>query len=59
MGTDNDDCPVCGGRMCGDGYNTLRCCENTDADMWGLEPDAGPIYCDANINDRDKNDNTD
>ena len=30
--------------MVGDGYRTVRHCENVDVEL-DVEPDAGPIYC--------------
>lgn len=37
-------CPVCGGRLCGDGYTIPRHCENADY-PFDSEPDSGPYYC--------------
>lgn len=39
-----DVCPHCGGDIIGDGYTTIRHCENVDLPL-GIEPDAGPVYC--------------
>lgn len=43
----NDQCPVCGGEMIGDGYTVVVHCENVHNPM-GIEPDAEPIYCELN-----------
>lgn len=40
-----DTCPTCGGQMIGDGYNTLRHCENSDPPDF-LAPDSGIFFCD-------------
>lgn len=37
-------CLVCGGTLLGDGYTTVRHCENADVPM-DVEPDAPIIYC--------------
>jgi len=42
--TMNETCPHCGGRMLGDGYHEVPCCENADRPD-DVEPDASPIYC--------------
>ncbi len=39
-------CPNCGGTMIGDGYTSVRHCENVDVPE-DLEPDAPPVYCPA------------
>ena len=41
-----ETCPICGGRMFGDGYKEPIACEMVDTQ--GLEPDSGPWFCDAN-----------
>ncbi len=42
----DDECPVCGGQLIGDGYQTVLHCENADInDYWYTEPDASPVYC--------------
>ena len=39
-------CPDCGGPMCGDGYTSVRHCENAETlYYWDLEPDVEPVYC--------------
>ena len=38
-------CPVCGGRLCGDGYTVPLHCENVDILSSGLEPDCDPVFC--------------
>jgi uncharacterized protein (DUF983 family) len=39
-------CPRCGGSMLGDGFGTVRHCENADQDdYWHSEPDADPVLC--------------
>ena len=38
------NCKTCGGTMVGDGYSSVRHCENVDVPM-DVEPDAEPIYC--------------
>ena len=45
-----DQCQNCGGTMIGDGYTSVRHCENaTDLDSIAeAEADAGPIYCEQN-----------
>ena len=40
-------CKVCGGTMHGNGVTMIIHCENTDAGMWDIAPDAGPVYCDG------------
>lgn len=40
-------CPVCGGKIIGDGYTIVFHCENIDYPM-DIEPDADPIYCELN-----------
>ena len=39
-------CPICGGRMLGDGYSVVSHCENVDLPM-DVEPDSDPIFCDC------------
>ena len=46
-------CPNCGGAMIGDGRQSVRHCENTLSYIWDLEPDAGPIYCNPEDEERD------
>jgi hypothetical protein len=42
----NGECPNCGGRLHGNGYNTVLHCENAEDDAyWYVEPDARPVYC--------------
>lgn len=38
-------CIKCGGDMIGDGYTTVRQCENAEDDGQPREPDADPVYC--------------
>lgn len=39
-------CQVCGDRMTGDGYTTVRYCPNANEnDTAYAEPDSDPIYC--------------
>lgn len=38
-------CQTCGGDLVGDGYSTVRHCENLDVIGEGYEPDAGPLHC--------------
>lgn len=39
-------CPNCGGTFLGDGYQTVRHCENADDEAYfGVEPDAGIVLC--------------
>jgi len=40
-----DTCPTCGGRMIGDGYTSVRVCENVPDVPLNIEADAGPLYC--------------
>ena len=41
-----DTCPNCGGNMVGDGWTTVRRCENVDLELVeDMEPDAGPVFC--------------
>ena len=40
----SDACPNCGGQMIGDGFNSVRICENAP-EYPDMEPDCGPIYC--------------
>lgn len=46
---DNDrqyTCPRCGGTIEGDGYITVRHCENADdRDLWDREPDSPIVLC--------------
>jgi hypothetical protein len=45
----NPGCPRCGGTMIGDGYKSVRHCENsTEESYFYADPDRGPIYCDMN-----------
>jgi len=45
-GPDNGGvCQTCGGDLVGDGYSTIRHCENLDVIGEGYEPDAGPLHC--------------
>lgn len=45
-GPDNGGvCQTCGGDLVGDGYSTVRHCENLDVIGEGYEPDAGPLHC--------------
>jgi len=37
-------CPVCGGRIIGDGYTTVRHCENVEAPE-DAEPDGNTYFC--------------
>jgi hypothetical protein len=39
------ECSVCGGKMVGDGYNTVMHCEHFDGDLSCYEPDHAPIEC--------------
>jgi hypothetical protein len=39
-----NNCPHCGGYMIGDGYTTIRHCENADLPL-DVEPDVDVIYC--------------
>lgn len=41
-------CKNCGGTMVGDGYKMVRHCEFVDV-PFDVEPDAGPIYCENEI----------
>lgn len=41
----NVSCPVCGGSIIGDGFTSVRHCENTNIDISCVEPDANTIYC--------------
>lgn len=42
----NGECPNCGGKLHGDGYNAVLRCENAEDDAyWYAEPDARPVYC--------------
>ena len=43
-----DTCPRCGGSLIGDGYTTVRHCENVvrDDDLACMEPDAPIVFCD-------------
>jgi len=38
-------CPSCGGTMVGDGHTMVLHCENAEADISTMEPDAAPVYC--------------
>ena len=42
--TQMDCCPVCGGKLIGDGYTTVVHCENVDM-PFDIEPDANPVFC--------------
>lgn len=37
-------CPICGGRMEGDGHTTAFHCESVDLPL-DREPDCAPLYC--------------
>lgn len=45
-------CPKCGGTIIGDGYTSVIACEFAEIPE-GIEPDAGPIYCDYEEEARD------
>ena len=46
----NGECPNCGGKLHGDGYNAVLRCENAEDDAyWYAEPDARPVYCIPNV----------
>jgi len=39
-------CINCGGKLIGDGFQTVRHCENaSESDLLNREPDSGPVYC--------------
>jgi len=42
-------CPICGGKILGDGYTTVLHCENADPAL-DVEPDAAVIYCEEKAN---------
>ncbi len=45
-----NSCPNCGGTIIGDGYTTVRHCENSESEhIWDSEPDASVILCDLVI----------
>ena len=45
-------CPNCGGSIVGDGWTTVRRCENVDLELVeDLEPDAGPVFCGSDNTD--------
>jgi len=48
--SDNGSCLNCGGHMIGDGYTMVLHCEFVD-DIFDIEPDAPPIYCETLVND--------
>lgn len=39
-----DACPICGGRIIGDGYTVVRHCENCE-EISSYEPDADIVFC--------------
>lgn len=42
----NGGCPNCGGKLHGDGFNTVLHCENAEEEAyWYAEPDSRPVYC--------------
>lgn len=40
-------CPICGSDLTGDGYTTVRHCENIDVIGDCYEPDSGPVFCES------------
>lgn len=42
------NCPVCGGRIYGDGFSVVWHCENLDGPFF-VEPDSAPLFCDAPV----------
>ncbi len=43
-------CKNCGGTMHGDGYTSPVVCEYAEVDT--LEPDAGPVYCTLEVDQK-------
>ncbi len=48
-----DTCPNCGGWMRGDGFTIVQHCENYEGNIFDIEPDTEPLFCE------EQNDNTD
>lgn len=45
----SDQCPNCGGAMIGDGYTSVRHCENAEDLDASAEADSGPIHCSIQV----------
>jgi hypothetical protein len=45
-------CKNCGGKMIGDGLHTVPHCEHLDDVVFDIEPDANPVYCENEPEER-------
>lgn len=44
--TTSSQCPHCGEHLEGDGFTSVvNCPNNSNEDIYYMEPDAGPVYC--------------